>query len=146
MLMIVGFGACGKGGEKLSLSGGAKNFTMDPKYVEFCGAYDALTVALNDLSEVGSTEESLKVVLQKSKALVDVAPDDILDAVQTNDAILNAMNSAFAERGYDQATISTDESLRQEVQTLYAQDGLPEMTSKYAQYLVTNCGVSTDGE
>jgi hypothetical protein len=55
------------------------------------------------------------------------------------------MNAAFAEREYDQATIATDEFLRQEVQALYAQKGLPEMTSTFSDYLVDNCGVSTEG-
>lgn len=137
--------ACGNDGDKLLLSGGAKNFTMDPKYAEFCGAYDQLNIALNDMSKAGSTKESFEVVLKKSAALVEVAPDDIADAVLTNDAILNAMNAAFAQRDYDQATITTDEGLRQEVQTLYSQKGLPEMTTKYSEYLVKNCGVSTEG-
>lgn len=137
--------ACGNDSDKLLLSGGAKNFTMDPKYAEFCGAYDQLNIALNDMSKAGSTKESFEVVLKKSAALVEVAPDDIADAVLTNDAILNAMNAAFAQRDYDQATITTDEGLRQEVQTLYSQKGLPEMTTKYSEYLVKNCGVSTEG-
>jgi hypothetical protein len=98
------------------------------------------------MSEAGSTKESFEVVLKKSAALVDVAPQDIVDSVMTNDAILNAMDAAFAQRDYDQATITTDEGLRQEVQTLYAQEGLPELTTKYSKYLVKNCGVSTEGD
>jgi len=138
--------SCGNdGGDELLLSGGAKDFTMDPKYAEFCAAYDQLNIALNEMSEAGSTKESFAVVLEKSATLLDVAPDEIVDAVATNDAILNAMNAAFAQRDYDQATITTDEGLRQEVQTLYAQEGLPEMTTKYSKYLVKNCGVSTEG-
>lgn len=138
--------SCGNsGGDELLLSGEAKNFTMDPKFAEFCAAYDELNIALNDMSKAGSDQASFEVVLKKSAALVDVAPDDITDAVLTNDAILNAMNAAFAQRKYDQATITTDEGLRQEVQALYAQEGLPEMTTKYSKYLVKNCGVSTEG-
>lgn len=138
--------SCTNDGEDLLLSGGAKNFTMDPKYTEFCAAYDNLNIALNDMSKAGSDQASFEVVLKKSAALVEVAPDDIADAVLTNDAILNAMNAAFAQRKYDQATITTDEGLRQEVQALYAQKGLPEMTTKYSKYLVKNCGVSTEGQ
>ncbi len=138
--------SCGGSDEELRLSGGAKGFTMDPKFAEFCTAYDALNIALNEMSEAGSTKESFEVVLKKSAALVDVAPQDIVDSVMTNDAILNAMDAAFAQRDYDQATITTDEGLRQEVQTLYAQEGLPELTTKYSKYLVKNCGVSTEGD
>lgn len=144
--MVLSLAACGKSDDKLLLSGGAKDFTMDPKYAEFCGAYDALNIALNDMSKAGSTKESFAVVLQKSKSLVELAPADILDSVRTNDAILNAMNKAFADRDYNQETISTDEGLRQEVQALYAQKGLPELTTEYSKYLVKNCGVSTEGK
>lgn len=140
------FVACSNDGkDELLLSGGAKGFTMDPKYADFCATYDRLNIAMSEMSKAGSTKDSFAVVLKESAALVDVAPDDIADAVLTNDAILNAMNNAFAQRDYDQATITTDEDLRQEVQALYAQKGLPEMTTKYSKYLVKNCGVSTDG-
>lgn len=142
----LGFSACSKDSEDLRLSGGAENFVMDPKFAEFCAAYDELNLAMNDMSEIGTTKATFGVVLQKSKALVEASPDDIADAVLSNDAILNAMNQAFAERGYDEKKISADEGLRQEVQRLYSQDGLPELTSKYADYLVTNCGVSVEAE
>lgn len=137
--------SCANDDEKLALSGGAKDFVMDPKYTEFCAAYDQLNIALNDMNDVGTNKESFGVVLEKSAALVEIAPDDIVDAVLTNDAILNAMNKAFADRNYDEEAISQDDTLRQEIQVLYAQEGLPEMTSKYADYLVDNCGVSTEG-
>lgn len=139
---ILGLAACAKDQKELRLSGGVDNFTMDPKYASFCDAYDELNIALNDMTERGTNEETFAVVLERSKTLVDLAPDDIADAVLSNDAILNAMNQAFSERDYDEEKISADEGLRQEVQQLYAQDGLPELTSKYADYLVDNCGVS----
>ena len=119
---------------------------MDQKFTEFCAAYDELNLAMNAMSDRGTTKETFAVVLEKSKALVEASPDDIADAVLSNDAILNAMNQAFAERGYDEEKISADEGLRQEVQRLYAQEGLPELTSKYADYLVTNCGVSVEAD
>lgn len=138
--------ACSNDSEDLRLSGGVENFVMDPKFTEFCAAYDELNVAINDMSDLGTTKATFSVVIQKSKALVEASPDDIADAVLSNDAILNAMNQAFAERDYDDEKISADEGLRQQVQQLYAQDGLPELTSKYADYLVKNCGVSVEGD
>jgi hypothetical protein len=145
LAMLFAVSSCGNDDDQLLLSGGAKDFVMDPAFAEFCGAYDELNTAINAMPAAGSDKESFAVVLEKSSALVDVAPEEILDSVMTNDAILNAMNAAFADRNYDQATISTDEGLRQEVQTLYAQEGLPELTTKYSEYLVKNCGVSTEG-
>lgn len=145
----IGFSACSNDSndsDDLRLSGGVEDFVIDQKYTEFCAAYDELNVAINDMSDLGSTKATFGIVLEKSKALVEASPDDIADAVLSNDAILNAMNQAFAERGYDEEKISADEGLRQEVQRLYAQDGLPELTSKYADYLVTNCGVSVEAE
>lgn len=138
---LVGCGSSDK--QELRLSGGAKNFTMDPKFETFCAAYDSLTLSLNDMAASGASKEAFDKILKDSKALVDASPDDIVDSVVTNDAILNAMNKAFADRKYDQEKIDTDETLRQEVQALYAQDGLAELTTKYADYLVKNCGVST---
>ena len=137
--------ACSNDDKELRLSGSVDNFTMEEKYVEFCSAYDDLNLALNDMSERGTTKETFDAVLDKSKALVAAAPGDIEDAVVSNDAILNAMSNAFAERGYDPEKISADEGLRQEVQTLYAQDGLADLASDYADYLVKNCGVSVEG-
>ena len=145
ILVVVGLGACSNDDKDLRLSGSVDNFTMDPKFAEFCAAYDDLNIALNDMNERGTNKETFTIVLGKSKALVDLAPDDIADAVLSNDAILNAMNQAFSERDYDEEKISADEGLRQEVQQLYAQEGLPELTSKYAEYLVKNCGVSVEG-
>ena len=142
----VGLSACSNDSDELRLSGGVKDFVMDQKFTEFCAAYDELNLAMNDMSDRGTTKETFAVVLEKSKALVEASPDDIADAVLSNDAILNAMNQAFAERGYDEEKISADEGLRQEVQRLYAQEGLPELTSKYADYLVTNCGVSVEAD
>jgi hypothetical protein len=138
--------ACASDEKELRLSGGADNFTIDPKFKDFCAAYDDLNLALNDMTEIGTTKETFKIVLEKSSALVDASPDDIADAVLSNDAILNAMNQAFSDRGYDREKIDADESLRQEVQQLYAQEGLPELASKYADYLVKNCGVSVEAQ
>lgn len=145
VVAIFGFAACSNDDKELRLSGGVENFTIDPKFTKFCAAYDDLNIALNDMTERGTNKETFAVVLAKSKALVDLAPDDIVESIITNDAILNAMNQAFADRDYDEEKISTDEGLRQEVRQLYAQDGLPELTSQYADYLVKNCGVSVDG-
>lgn len=144
--LSVGLGACSSDEkEELRLSGGVENFTIQPAYQEFCSAYDSLNIALNEMSVQGTTKDSFGVVLEKSKGLVDASPDDIVDAVLSNDAVLNAMNNAFSDRDYDQAKISEDEGLRQEVQALYSQDGLAELTSRFADYLVKNCGVSTEG-
>jgi len=135
---------CSKDEKELRLSGGVSNFTIDPEFKGFCAAYDELNIALNDLTEIGTSKETFGVVLEKSRTLVDIAPDDISDAVLSNDAILNAMNQAFSDRGYDREKIDADESLRLEVQQLYSQKGLPELTTKYADYLVKNCGVSVE--
>lgn len=141
---IIGLAACSNDEKELRLSGGVDNFVIDPKYTAFCSAYDDLNIALNEMTESGTNKETFAAVLAKSKVLVDLSPDDVADAVLSNDAILNAMNQAFAERDYDEEKIVADDGLRLEVQQLYAQDGLPEMTSKYANYLVENCGVSVN--
>ena len=142
----IGLGACSSGGdEELRLSGGIENFTIQPEYDEFCSAYDSLNVALNEMAATGSTKENFAIVLDKSKVLVEASPDDIADAVLSNDAVLNAMNQAFADRDYDESKIREDEGLRQEVQALYSRDGLAELTTRFADYLVKNCGVSTEG-
>lgn len=143
--LVVALGACtADKDEELRLSGGVENFTIQPEYEKFCAAYDSLNIALNEMSKTGSTKENFAVVIEKSKALVEASPEDIASAVLSNDAILNAMNKAFEDRGYDEEKISEDEGLRQEVQALYSRDGLAELTTQFADYLVKNCGVSTE--
>lgn len=137
---------CASDEKELRLSGGIDSFTIDPKFKDFCAAYDDLNLALNEMNEIGTSKETFGIVLEKSSALVDLSPDDIADAVLSNDAILNAMNQAFSDRGYDREKIDADEGLRREVQQLYAQEGVPELASKYADYLVKNCGVSVEAE
>jgi len=148
-LVLVGISAlasCGSSGDKLALSGSAKNFKMDPKYVEFCATYDKLNIALDDMAKTGSTKEAFATALARSKALVAVSPTEIQPAVESNDAILNAMDNAFAQHNYDQKKINADETLKKQVQALYQQPGLAELAAKYADYLVKNCGISTDGK
>ena len=145
LALSIGLGACSSNDdEELRLSGGVDNFAIQPEYQEFCTTYDSLTIALNEMSDNGTTKENFAVVLEKSKALVAASPDDIADAVLSNDAILNAMNKAFADRNFDASKISEDEGLRQEVQALYAREGVAELTTSFANYLVKNCGVSTE--
>lgn len=142
-----GLGACSSGGdEKLRLSGSADNFVIQPAYREFCAAYDSLNLALNEMSDKGATKENFAAVIEKSRALVVVSPDDIADAVLSNDALLNAMNKAFADRNFDEEKIGEDEGLRQEVQALYSREGFAELASRFASYLVKNCGVSTEAQ
>jgi hypothetical protein len=128
------------------MSGSAKNFTMDPKYTEFCTAYDNLNLALDDMSKTGSTKAAFAAVLTKSKELVNVSPSEIEAAVTSNDAILNALNNAFAQHDYDEEKINSDETLKKQIQALYQQEGLPELATQYADYLVKNCGISTAGK
>lgn len=143
---IASLASCGSGSDKLALSGSAKNFTMDPKYTEFCTAYDNLNLALNDMSQTGSTKAAFAAVLAKSKELVNVSPSEIEAAVASNDAILNALNNAFSQHNYDEEKINSDETLKKQIQALYQQEGLPELATQYADYLVKNCGISTDGK
>ena len=143
---VAALASCGSGGDKLALSGSAKNFTMDPKFADFCATYDKLNIALDDMAKNGSTKEAFAAVLQRSKALVDASPTEIQSAVESNDAILNAMDNAFAKHNYDQKKISADETMKKQVQALYEQPGLAELAAKYADYLVKNCGISTEGK
>ena len=84
------FAGCGSKSDTLAMSGSAKNFTMDPKYKEFCGAYDTLNLSLDALAKEGSSKAAFADVLAKSKQLVDIAPADVQAAVASNDAA--AMN------------------------------------------------------
>ena len=145
LALSVGLGACSDDEKTLRLSGGVEDFIIQPEFQEFCDAYDSLNIALNEMSKQGSTKESFESVLERSGALVAAAPDEIAAAVLSNDAILNAMNKAFADRNYDAEKIAADEGLRQEVRVLYSQDGLAELTTEFSKYLVKNCGVSTEG-
>ena len=140
------FAGCGSKSDKLAMSGSAKNFTMDPKYKEFCSAYDSLNLSLDALAKEGSTKAAFADVLAKSKQLVDIAPTDIQSAVASNDAILNAMNNVFSQHNYDEKKVTSDEEVKKQIQALYAQEGLADLATKYADYLIKNCGISTAGK
>lgn len=137
---------CGSKSDTLAMSGSAKNFTMDPKYTEFCGAYDSLNLSLDALAKAGSSKEAFADVLAKSNQLVDIAPTDIQSAVASNDAILNAMNNVFSQHNYDEKKVSSDEEVKKQIQALYQQEGLADLATKYADYLIKNCGISTAGK
>lgn len=140
------FAACGAKSDSLALSGSAKNFKMDPKFSEFCGAYDSLNLSLDALAKAGSTKAAFADVLAKSKALVEVAPTEIQSAVASNDAILHAMDNVFSQHDYDEKKVTSDEEVKKQIQALYQQDGLAALASKYADYLIKNCGISTSGK
>ena len=145
LIGVASLTSCGSGSDKLALSGSAKNFTMDPKYTEFCTAYDNLSIALDSIAKSGTTKESFAEVLRKSQKLVDVAPQDIADAVLSNDAILNTMDHVYSTHGYDEKNVSADTEVKKEVETLYSQPSVIELGTKYSKYVVKNCGVSTTG-
>lgn len=140
------FAGCGSKSDTLAMSGSAKNFTMDPKYKEFCGAYDTLNLSLDVLAKEGSSKEAFADVLAKSKKLVDIAPADVQAAVASNDAILNAMNHVFSQHNYDEKKVTSDEEVKKQIQALYSQEGLADLATKYADYLIKNCGISTAGK